>query len=248
MVSLVLRGSPKDVGLQEPAVNKDNLFGRDGDESKPHSLTDLLRPYLTSLPFWLVCGLSFGMTLIRETLNIWVPVYLVDAHHVAPGAAAQYSALFPLVGGISSLAVGVTSDRLGGDNRVALMVPAMIVCAIALAALSFGTVRGDLPLSLLAISLTALSLLGPYTLLAGAIAMDMGGRKGSATAAGFIDTAGYAGGALSGFAVARLAEMAGWAAVFNALATLAAAVSAVAALYCIDHRRRSVLRAQPQGS
>jgi MFS transporter, OPA family, glycerol-3-phosphate transporter len=240
---LVLRGSPRDVGLPEPPVSALNIFGAGGAASTPASLADLLRPYAVSLSFWLVCGLSFGMTLIREAFNTWIPAYLVDAHHLAPGAAARYSALFPLLGGVSSIVVGVLTDRGSGGNRVTLIVPAMALCALALLTLALGTSRHDLTLSLVAIGATAFCLLGPYTLLAGAIAMDMGGRKGSATAAGLIDSAGYVGGTLSGFAVGRLADTGGWASVFNVMAALAAAVGVIAAGYCVEHRRRLAWRA-----
>ena len=243
VVAITLRGSPRDVGLPEPEVSANNVFGKDGAASTPASIGDLLRPYLESVSFWLVCGLSFGMTLIREAFNTWVPAYLVDAHQLAPGVAAQYSALFPFLGGLSAIAIGVSSDRMRGGNRVTLIVPAMVICTLSLVALAIATERGDLRLAMMAIAATAFSLLGPYTLLAGAIAMDMGGRRGSATAAGLIDTAGYAGGTLSGFAVGQLAQSGGWAPVFNILAVLAGGVAAIAFAYCIDHRRRLVLRA-----
>jgi MFS transporter, OPA family, glycerol-3-phosphate transporter len=243
---LILRGSPRDVGLPEPAVNAENIFGVGGAASTPDGLADLLKPYFVSLSFWLVCGLSFGMTLIREAFNTWIPAYLVDAHQLVQGRAARYSALFPLLGGVSAIAVGVMTDRLPGGNRVTLVVPAMALCALSLATLALGTARHDLTLSLLAISATAFCLLGPYTLLAGAIAMDMGGRKGSATAAGLIDTAGYIGGTLSGFAVGRLAETGGWASVFNVMAALAAGVAVIAVGYSVEHRRRIGWRGQPQ--
>ena len=243
---LALRNSPRDVGLPEPAVNAENIFGASGAASTPDGLADLLKPYLLSLSFWFVCGLSFGMTLIREAFNTWIPAYLVDAHQLAQGTAARYSALFPLLGGVSAIAVGVLTDRLQGGNRVALVVPAMALCAIALGALAVGTARHDLMLSMLAIGATAVCLLGPYTLLTGAIAMDMGGRKGSATAAGLIDTAGYVGGTLSGFAVGRLADTRGWASVFGVMAALAVGVMAIAIGYCVEHRRRIGWREQPQ--
>jgi len=242
---VILRASPRDVGLPEPAVNAENIFGEGGAASTPDGLADLLKPYLVSLSFWLVCGLSFGMTLIREAFNTWIPAYLVDAHQLAQGRAARYSALFPLLGGVSSIAVGVMTDRLHGGNRVSLIVPAMSLCALSLAILGVGTARHNLTLSLLAISATAFCLLGPYTLLAGAIALDMGGRKGSATAAGLIDTAGYIGGTLSGFAVGRLAETGGWASVFNIMAALAGSVAVLAVLYGVEHRRRCIWRVQP---
>lgn len=243
-VACVLRGSPRDVGLPEPAVSRANLFGDAGSQSVPTGVRDLLQPYLISRPFWMICGMSCGMTLIREAFNTWIPVYLVDAHQLAPEAAARYSALFPFVGGASAILVGILTDRRGLGNRVSVIVPSMLLCVAALVALAWGTVRHDLPVSMAAIAATAFALLGPYTLLSGAIALDMGGRKGSATAAGLIDTAGYAGGVLSGVAVGRLAEFQGWAVVFVALAVLAACVMVMAANYCMEQRRR-LWRPQP---
>jgi len=239
---LLLKNSPRDLGLPEPDVNVENVFGRSGSDSKPAGFGDLLRPYLVSPSFWLVCGLSFGMTLIREAFNAWIPIYLVDAHRLSPGRAAQYSALFPFLGGVSAMAVGVVTDHLRTRNRVALMVPAMVLCAVSLSVLAIGTARADLTLSVAGIGGTAVFLLGPYTLLSGAIALDMGGRKGSATAAGLIDSAGYFGGTLSGFAIGRLAEVGGWASVFNVMAALAAVVAVIAIGYCVERRWRVTWR------
>jgi OPA family glycerol-3-phosphate transporter-like MFS transporter len=241
---LVLRDTPKEFGLPEPSVNRDNVFGQRGSESRPDDVKALLRPYLSSSSFWLVCGVAFGMTLIREAFNTWVPAYLVEAYSLAPGTAARYSSLFPLVGGISTLIVGVLTDRVSRGNRIAVMIPAMILCAVSLALLAVATKRHDLTLSLWAIGSTAFWLLGPYTLLAGAIAVDLGGRTGSATSSGLIDTAGYVGGTLSGVAVARLAEN-GWAIVFFAMAAIAVAVLLVAILYCLELRRRTAWQPLP---
>jgi OPA family glycerol-3-phosphate transporter-like MFS transporter len=242
---VVLRDSPKELGLPEPEINRENVFGRLGSQSRPDTVKSLLGPYLSSSSFWLVCGVSFGMTLIREAFNTWVPTYLVEAHNLAPGLAARYSSLFPLVGGVSTLMIGVLTDRVGKGNRVGVMIPAMGLCAASLAVLAVATRRHDLTLSLWAIGSTAFWLLGPYSLLAGAIAVDLGGRTGSATAAGLIDTAGYAGGTLSGVAVARLADS-GWAAVFVAMAAIAAVVVVVAIVYCVERRRRTAWQPMPQ--
>jgi OPA family glycerol-3-phosphate transporter-like MFS transporter len=80
-------------------------------------------------------------------------------------------------------------------------------------------------------------LLGPYSLLAGAVALDFGGRRGSATAAGLIDTAGYLGAVLSGFAVGRIVETSGWPSAFRALAAVAAATLMAALAYGRRHAR-----------
>lgn len=239
---LLLNDSPRDLGLPEPSVSASNLFGADGAGSTPSSLGDLLRPYATSLSFWLVCALSLGMTLVREGLNTWIPTYLVDVHHLTPGDAARYSALFPFVGGVSALLVGVMTDRVATSQRVGLIVPAMALSAVSLAVLASGAEPGPLWLSLAALAAASLGLLGPYTMLAGAMAVEMGGRRGSATAAGLIDTAGYIGGALSGSLFATLATESGWSAVFGAMALVSAAVAIVGASYAGLHWVRSAAR------
>jgi len=228
---VVLRNSPRDIGCDEPDVNADNLYSERGSESRPSGLRDLLRPYGASKPFWLVCAVSFGLTLIRETFNAWIPLYLVDVHRLSAGQAAQYSSLFPFIGGLSTLAAGAASDRVSNRNRMAVAVPGLLVCAASLAWLAVASARHSLTTSLWAIGLVAFSLLGPYSLLAGAVALDFGGRRGSATAAGLIDTAGYLGAVLSGYAVGSLVETRGWPTAFHALASVAAVSLLAAAAY-----------------
>ncbi len=234
---VVLRDTPLDRGLPEPPVSPDNVFGAAGAATRPANLRDLLAPYLQSPSFWMVCGMACGTTLIREAFNTWIPIYLVEVHRLAPGLAARHSALFPLIGGVSALLVGAATDRFRHGNRAVLLAPAMALCTACLAVLAVATTARDLTWSMLAIGTTAFCLLGPYTLLAGAIAMDLGGRKGSATAAGLIDTAGYAGGALGGFAIGGIVDAGGWVPAFQAMAIVAAAVAALAFAYRADRRR-----------
>jgi OPA family glycerol-3-phosphate transporter-like MFS transporter len=239
---LLLHASPRELGYPEPDVNAENVYGAAGSEGRPTNLRDLLRPYATSVPFWLVCAVSCGLTLIRETFNAWIPVYLVDVHQLSVGRAAQYSSLFPFIGGLSTLAAGIASDRISRANRIAIVVPCLVLCAASLVLLAYASARQSLSGSLVAIALVAFWLLGPYSLLAGAVAMDFGGRRGSATAAGLIDSAGYLGAVLSGFAVGGLVEMAGWATAFRALATVAGAslIAAVSYWFVRRHQARHV--------
>jgi MFS transporter, OPA family, glycerol-3-phosphate transporter len=76
--------------------------------------------------------------------------------------------------------------------------------------------------------------------------MDLGGRKGSATAAGLIDSAGYIGGTFSGVVVGLLADVAGWSIVFVAMAALAAMVMGIALRYSNVQKRRAIWRSIPQ--
>jgi sugar phosphate permease len=79
-------------------------------------------------------------------------------------------------------------------------------------------------------------LLGPYSYLAGAMSLDFGGKRGSATAAGIIDGVGYMAGWLSGHTVARITVRYGWRNAFLVLA-VAALLTAVVALVLAMHQR-----------
>jgi sugar phosphate permease len=82
------------------------------------------------------------------------------------------------------------------------------------------------PLPLLMIGIIAFCLLGPYSYLGGAFAMDFGGKQASAMSSGIIDGIGYLGAVVAGDSVARVSVAFGWHGVFIALA----AVSGLAAL------------------
>src|SRR5262249_25106256 len=132
-----LRESPRDVGLPEPAVSARNVYADDGAASRPSSVADLLLPYLRSPAFWLVCIVSLGLTLVRESFNVWTPTYLVEVYGLGQGDAAQKSSLFPFVGGVSGLLIGALSDR-SRTHRLALAVPLLAAGVASLAAIGGG--------------------------------------------------------------------------------------------------------------
>jgi OPA family glycerol-3-phosphate transporter-like MFS transporter len=98
-----------------------------------------------------------------------------------------------------------------------------------------GTTPPLLPLA--AIGLVAFCLLGPYSYLGGAFALDFGGKQASAASSGIIDGIGYLGGVLAGDGVARLAVAFGWDGVFVTLAIVSAAAAMCAGvLYLLNTR------------
>ena len=233
---LWLRESRVDAGFAEATPNPLNLFA--AAESRPAGIGALLLPLLRSRAFLLVCLLSFACTIIRETFFTWTPVYLRDYLGYSMSHAAAMSALFPGVGAVSVLLAGWLSDRLGLNGRALLLFLGLSATAAALLLLrSLHPGSGPPLLPLVAISLVAFSLLGPYSYLGGAIALDFGGKQASATSSGIIDGIGYAGGVLAGDSVARLAVAHGWNGVFVTLAAVSAtAALCAAALYLLNTR------------
>ena len=209
---IFLRETPEERGLPAPEANPLNVYGAEGEhkDEKHPGLKAILYPLVTSFPFWLVCLLSLGTTLLRETFNFWTPTYFVQFVGLSSSQAAARSALFPLFGGISVLLAGVVSDRLGLNGR-----------------------------NLVLVTLVGFLLLGPYSYLAGAMSLDFGGKRGSATAAGIIDGVGYLAGWLSGDTVARITVAFGWKNAFLSMAGVAL-LTALVAVVLAGHQRLRV--------
>jgi sugar phosphate permease len=220
-----LRESRMEAGYEEAKPNPLNLFA--ASELPPARLRDILLPLARSRAFVLVCLLSLGCTIVRETFNSWTPVYLRDYLGYSTSNAAGMSAIFPAVGAVSVIATGWLSDRLGVNGRSLLLFLGLGATAAALLVLmSMHSSSSGALLPLLAIGTIAFCLLGPYSYLGGAFALDFGGKQASAVSSGIIDGVGYLGAVVAGDSVARVAVAFGWQGVFVSLS----AVSAVAAL------------------
>jgi OPA family glycerol-3-phosphate transporter-like MFS transporter len=245
---LLLRETPQERGLPGPVTNPLNVYAveeatKSGKaEAKRPGLGSILKPLLASRFFWMVCLLSLGTTLLRETFNLWTPTYFAEYVGLTNAQAASRSALFPLFGGISVLVAGFLSDRLGLNGRSLVLfggLTSTTACLFMLGQIPMHT-NPWIPVAL--VTLVGFMLIGPYSYLAGAMSMDFGGEKGSATAAGIIDGVGYLAGVLSGDTMARITVNYGWRRAFIALAVICLLTAAVALVLAISQRREAQVR------
>lgn len=216
-----LRESPGEVGEAEPAANPTNVFGEAGSDPTPPGLGALLGPLFRSPVFWVVCGLSFGLTLLRETFNTWTALYFVEAVGMAKDRAAGMSGLFQLAGGFSVLLAGYLGDRMRRGGRAAIIGGGLALTGLALLGLAKVDPRGSEFAPVALVAATGFLLIGPYSYLAGAISLDLGGKRGGATTCGIVDFVGYLGGAFAGRAMAGISADRGWPAAFVLLAGVA---------------------------
>ncbi|MBV8571183.1 MAG: MFS transporter [Acidobacteriaceae bacterium] len=230
-----LRESRTALGFSEPQVNPLSVFQAN---SSTRTIGSLLKPLLSNQGFWIVCLLSLGCTLIRETFNLWAPTYLSDSFSYSHAFAAKASAIFPAVGAVSVLLSGWVSDRLGETGRAIVMLFGLVDTALALLALTSIRAGTQGPMPIILLGLVAFGLLGPYSYLGGALALDFGGSQGGATSSGIIDGVGYIGGVFAGSGVAQTAIAFGWHAVFLGLAIVSLLSAAAAALLLRYQRRR----------
>lgn len=234
-----LRETPQSRGLEEPEASPLNLFHASGDAPRPRNLPVLLKTFAVSPVFWLVCLISIGVTLMRETFNVWTPAYFTQALGLTNADAAQKSALFPLFGGVSVVLAGFLSDKLGPKGRALIIFIGLLLTSgvlLELALLSDAGTTGSIGLRVWLVALVAFLMLGPYSYFAGAISLDFGGKQGSATASGWIDGLSYLGGVMAGSSMASITVSWGWTGTFGVLAAIALFSSATAGIYLYSQK------------
>ena len=239
----LIRESPRELSLPEPSTNPTNLFGALGDIPRAEAVGEVWATLTRSPAFGIVCLMSLGVTMLRETFNNWMPTYLVEGVGLSPAQAAGRSALFPLFGGVSVLLAGFLGDRFGRRGRAIVILVGITLAGLALAVLGLADLRGRVGEVLVLLSVVAFLLIGPYSYLAGAISLDFGGKHGGATASGIIDGFGYLlGSVAAGAAIAKLSVVLGWQGVFRVLALVALLTSLAAAFFLVDQLKAVTLK------
>jgi sugar phosphate permease len=182
---------------------------------------------LIKLPqLWVVCGMAFALYIMRETFNDWT----VDFFKTEGGAAmsnqvaALLSTPFDAAGAVGIVLLGWMFDRLTGRRRTVVLFGTLAVLAMLVFGLPsfyrFGLWQVET-----VIGLIGFLSYGPYSLLAGVLAVEIGGRNGVGTVAGLVDSSGYVATVFAGHSFGRLLDYGGYRLGFHVLAfvTLAAA-------------------------
>ena len=82
--------------------------------------------------FWMVCCLSFTLTITRETFNVWtVDFFRTDGGgHITNQVAALLSTPFDAMGAVGILVLGWLLDRLSGAHRKWLLFSILLAVAV----------------------------------------------------------------------------------------------------------------------
>jgi len=162
---------------------------------------------LTNKWFWIVCLIYLGLSIIRYVFWSWSILYLRDSGF-GTSLAIIASSAFPILGSLGAIFAGWVSDRM--NARRGPILSFMASCMV-LAIFLFSRVPHNEPiLQVLALALVGFTLIGPYSLLAGAMAIDFGSKHNAAAAAGIIDAVGAVGAIFSGAGMGFLIDKYDW--------------------------------------
>jgi sugar phosphate permease len=168
---------------------------------------------------------------MREAFSTWSVDYLVTLQTGATSvpAAALNSISFDAAGAVSILVMGLTYDRLPVRARRWVICGILMLLTLVLAQL---TMVGKANPGMAVWLLGAVGLLsyGPYSLLAGVLAVECGGEELAGTSAGFIDGVGYLAAILAGQVLGGILDNGGYPTAFRFMAVLTffAALTALA--------------------
>ncbi|MEO5668700.1 MAG: MFS transporter [Bdellovibrionota bacterium] len=202
---------------------------------------------LLKLPLYRhVLFFAFLTTFLRSIFFFWTPKLLVD---IGLGTAEGIfkSALFPFLGCLGTVLLGWYTDRhaKNGDRArmMWIMLAGLSVCLFALATLIGAKGAQNLPYTaiVILISLSGFFLLGPYSMSAGALTLDIAGGEAAGTSTGLVDGVGYIGGALSVWLAGKISDELGWGQVCQLLGVVAILSTLSAYLMSREFQRRARL-------
>lgn len=189
-----------------------------------------MRALFRSPQFWIVCALSFVLTITRETFNVWTVDFIKTegGPQMTSQVAAFLSTPFDAAGAVGILFLGWILDRLTWSRRRWLLFTMLgaLACLIYILPHMF---RIGLWQMTAVIGLIGFLSYGPYSLLAGVFAVEVCGKDNVGTAAGLIDASGYLAGIVSGYCFGMLLDKGGYWLGFHFLAV----VTVAAALLCL---------------
>lgn len=217
----LLRGSPRACGLPDAETYYAGKGGPDDSagpvpheaEEEAPTWADFAR-ILGSRPIWTL-GLTYVvLKFVRYSFFFWLPFYMSNQLGYGDGEAGYTSAAFDLAGIAGAIFAGLASDRLWQGRRAPIVVIMLLLLAVATYIYPQLSMMGRFE-NVIGIALIGFLLYGPDSVTSGVAAVDFGGRRTAAAAAGFINGLGSIGAALSGIVVGRVSQTWGWEAMFT---------------------------------
>ncbi len=185
------RDSPEDAGLS-PLVEEVEVEVPASATEDGSALAGLGWTRQTVVTIVMMGITYFVFKFLRYSLDSWSPLAFEELFGLAPERAGYFSTMFDWVGFLGVLAAGWASDRFFAGRRyqmILVMTLGMVVAFVFLALVGVNSVV----LFASGLAFCGFMLMGPDSLLSGAGAIDVGGRKGALVAAGLINGLGSIG-------------------------------------------------------
>ena len=207
------RNKPSDAGFEELPDDFEAPETPDAAKRPDADKHEVLRAVLSSPAVWITGAMYFFVKMTRYAFLFWLPLYMTEALMYSNEEAGYTSSVYELVGFLGVLIAGYASDKLFQARR--FPVGAIMLYGLAIVLFIHPSISGlGLVVNAISIGIIGIMTYGPDALMSGAGAMDLGSRRGAATAAGVINGMGSCGQLLSPLLVAYVSAAFGWNSLF----------------------------------
>jgi len=165
---------------------------------------------------------SFFATFLRSILTVWMPKMFFDLGS-SQSKAIFDSSLFLALGAVGTILVGWYVDKNQTDGRFKIMISMLSGLVFTLLFTFFQIYLGFQASYFFVISmgLCGFFLIGPYSMAAGVLSLDIGKKELAGSCTGFVDGVGYAGGAIALWFAGYASEQWGWSLVILTMVAIA---------------------------
>lgn len=210
VIMSLLTDTPQSEGLPTIEKYKNEMSEKQAQEAEKKLTTReiLIRYVLTNSYVWLLAVSSFFVYIIRQAVNDWSVLYLVQAKSYSNAVAGGCLFWFEIGGFFGSLAAGWLSDSVFGGKRGPINV---LFSAAAVAALFgfYAVPGGTVTLASLFVFLIGFAIFGPQMMI-GMAAAELSHKNASATATGLTGWISYLGATFAGYPIALVKQHYGW--------------------------------------
>lgn len=205
-----LRDTPQSLGL--PSIEEFRNDFQDGakkESERELSAKEILLEYVLKNPLiWLLSFAYFFVYVVRQGVNDWSALYLVEMKGYSQIAANGCVSLFEIGGFFGSLVAGWASDRLFEARRGPIN--AIFSAGMLLAIGAFWLIpKGYAWLDSASMFAIGFLVFGPQMLI-GVAAAELSHKKAAATATGFAGWFAYIGAASAGYPLGKITQDWGW--------------------------------------
>ncbi len=212
-----LTDTPKSHGLPSIEEYRKDLPPDQAKEAEKKLTTKeiLVQYVLTNGYVWLLAISSFFVYVIRQSVNDWSNLFLVESRHYTLAIANTCLVWFEVGGFFGSLSAGWLSDTVFGSRRGPINV--LFSLGAILGVMGFYFVpAGWVPLDCFMVFFIGFAIFGPQMMI-GMAAAELSHKNAAATATGFTGWISYLGAAFAGWPMTKIAEVYGWQGFFTAL-------------------------------
>lgn len=200
----VVHNNPEDVQL--PALDVQDASSGD---TEPVSIKYVLRKVFTNPVTLTIAAAEFCLGFVRHGFEQWFPRYMQEVQHLSleSGIFQKGAGAVVLAGIAGAFFAGTFSDWVFKGRRTPVAFVGFFLQILCLYVIwKIGAI--DAVIAAFIVNSFAISI--AHSILSGASAMDFGGKKAAATAAGVFDGMQYLGGAAVGVGMGWLLEKHGW--------------------------------------